>query len=77
MGLEGIKEIMECRAHEVVNKLLQDGNWRLLDFKIEKLRIPDGKVEVGVDGQGPSSVPRFELTYKETLSALYVVGRYQ
>ena len=80
MGLEDIKEVKECEKQDEVNGLLNQGNWRLIEVKIEKLRIPVGKEIVGMDSAGGSldytMKNRYEIKYEDKLAAFYVVGRY-
>lgn len=81
MALEDIKEVRECRTQEEVNILLNQGNWRVIDAKVEKLRIPIGKEKVGKDmcsgfwAWGEAN--RFEVKYEERLTALYILGKYE
>jgi len=81
MELEDITEVKECDAQSEVNDLLNQGNWRLLDFKIEKLRIPVGEVKVGRDfdpfGERHNDSDRFEIKYEDKLIIKYVVGKYK
>ena len=81
MGLEDIKEIKECYTQDEVNKTLRQPNWRLIDVKVEKVRVPIGKEKVGLDmcsGFWQSGqAARFEIKYEEKLASLYIAGRYQ
>lgn len=82
MTLEDIKEVKECSTQKEVNDLLGRGNWKLIDVKIEKVKMPAGKVQVGEDftpngffSDGLRS-DKFEIQYEEKLAVLYVLGRY-
>jgi len=81
MSLEDIIEIREISKVEEVNSLLLTGNLRLLDTKIEKLGIPAGKVEVGIDQISTAfqaeGYSRYEIKYEEKLKSLYMLGRYK
>ena len=81
MGLEDIKEIRESNNQEEVNGLLGQGNWRLIDAKVEKVRVPVGKEKVGVDAVanwlGEQHWDRFEVKYEERLATQYIIGRYK
>ncbi len=80
MKLEDIKEVKECRTQEEVNDLLQQGNWKLIDTKVAKLRIPNGKVQVGVDTTKTLykfEGHRYEIKYREELVGFYIVGRFE
>ena len=81
MGLEDIKEIKECHTQEEVNALLSQANWRLIETKVEKIKVPVGKEQVGTDSianwLGEKDWPRYEIKYEEKLVSLYVLGRHQ
>ena len=80
MGLEDIKEVKECKTQDEVNDMLSQGNWRLLEVKLDKVRVPVGKEAVGTDYggnafSGSESSTRYEVKYEERIASLYVLGR--
>ena len=86
MGLEDIKEVKECQTPDEVNGFLSQGNWRLIETKIEKLKVPVGKEQIGRKGTTYKSgawhedvafSAIFEIKYAEELRVIYVVGRYE
>ena len=81
MGLEDIKEIKQVTNQNVVNDLINQGNWRLIEAKIEKVKLPAGKEQVGMDSVanwlGGEHWTRYEVIYEEKLVTLYIIGRYE
>lgn len=77
-NLEGIMEVREFYDYEPVNKLLKEGNWRLLEMRSEKLTKTDTEDSVfmllgGLLYTGTEVVP----IVNEELRTKYVLGKYE
>ncbi len=77
----GYKRVKETSNKDLVNELLANGTWRLLDVKTAKEKRPIGKVKVGVTGVSEwerlDYWNKYEITYEETLKTLYIIGRFE
>jgi hypothetical protein len=74
-----IIEVKECREESEVNELLSTGKWKVVNVRSEKVKIADGKVQVGKDMCSGfwawGETPRYEIKYKEALFTIYILGR--
>jgi hypothetical protein len=72
------RKLIKTNSEEEANKLLGIG-WELIDCKIEKLKVPAGKVCIGKTFggdwlNGAYSTPRYEIQYEEVLECIYILG---
>jgi len=78
-NLEGIIEVKELHSEAKVNKLLQDGNWRLLQLTTEKViktTVKEGQAHSifgGILYAGGANMP----VVNEELQTKYVLGKYR
>lgn len=73
-----IGQIKTCRSEYEANLLLKSNNWKLLNAKIEKLKVPAGKEKIGTVIQGAwdhIKYGKYEVTYKEKMEVCFVLQR--
>ncbi len=88
VALEDVKEVRECHSANEANQVLRYQGWKLLEFKIEKVRKPTILEDSHKEPEYlPRSSPynefvtnpryKFHWGEKESLEVVYIVGRYE